>query len=196
MGSGDGSCLLADMKLTEILNPQAEEFSLDTHTRSPGLHLSDILESMELDLGVKRGGKWDKNSLFTLGFLWERVLKYVLQKARYEAEDLIPVGEMECDGIYLTPDAMDVAKWEHHENKCTFKSMRNDPAEYYRYWWQVKAGCYVLETNVAVLNVLFIMGDYKGSGPRWKSWRAEFTDRELKENWQAILSQARKKGML
>ena len=184
------------MKLTEIPVPNAKEFSLDTHTRSKGLHLSDILESMELDLGVKRDGKWDKNALFTLGFLWERVLKYVFLKKHYASGGIILVGELECDGIYLTPDGMDVENWIHHENKFTFKSMRNDPHEYYRYWWQIKAGCYVLETLKARLNVLFIMGDYRGSGPAFKCWEAEFTQRELDENWQSIVNFAKKKGML
>ncbi len=184
------------MILTEIAVPNAEDFSLDTHVRSKGLHLSTILESMEMDLGVKRDGKWEKNALFVLGFLWERVLKFVFLKAQYEAGELISVGELEQDGIYLTPDVMDIENWVHHENKFTFKSMRNDPHEYYRYWWQIKAGCYALKTNRARLQVLFIMGDYRGSGPRWKCWEAEFTDRELRENWQSILSFAKKKGML
>ena len=185
------------MKLTEIDVPNAEEFSLDTHTRSKGLQLSTILESMEMDLGVKRDGKWDKNALFTLGFMWERLLRYVFLKARYEAGELFSVGELECDGVYLTPDVVDITgDWIHEENKFTFKSMRHDPHEYYRYWWQIKAGCYVLETRIAILRVLFVMGDYRGSGPVYKSWRAEFTDRELEENWMAIISHAKKKGWL
>lgn len=184
------------MKLVEIPTPQAEEFSLDTHERSKGLHLSTILESMELDLGVKRDNKWDKNALFTAGFLWERLLKFVILKQRYDSGALIPVGEHFEDGIYLTPDGMDIEDWVHEEWKATYKSLRHDPHEYYRYWWQIKAGCYVLGTNKARLRVWFINGDYRGSGPQWGSWDAEFTDRELRENWQAILNHAKKKEML
>jgi len=40
------------------------------------------------------------------------------------------------------------------------------------------------------------MGDYRGSGPQWRSWEAEFTDRELEENWSSIVSHAKKKGWL
>lgn len=198
MGDGDAYCLYGyrAVKIKELDVPDAEEFSLDTHTRSEGLHLSTILESMELDLGVKRDDKWDKNSLFTVGFLWERVLKFVILKQRFESGAIVPCGEHELDGIYLTPDAMDIDDWVHCEFKATYKSMRHDPSEYYRYWWQIKAGCRVLGTNRARLTVFFIMGDYKGSGPRWKCWEAEFTDRELKENWASIVSQAKKKGWL
>jgi len=185
------------MKLTEIAVPNAEEFSLDTHTRSEGLHLSDILESMELDMEVKRDGKWNKNALFTQGFVWERVLKFVILKQRYDSGALAPVGELEKDGIYLTPDGMDIQDWVHEEWKATYKSMRHDPHEYYRYWWQIKAACHAIGTNKARLRVWFIMGDYRGgSGPQWRSWEAEFTDRELEENWQSIVSHAKKKGML
>ena len=106
------------------------------------------------------------------------------------------MGELERDGIFLTPDGMDIADWVHEEWKATYKSMRHDPHEYYRYWWQIKAACYVIGTNLARLRVWFIRGDYKNSGPQWKSWEVEFTDRELEENWMAIVSHAKKKGWL
>jgi len=185
------------LKLTEIPNIDSEEWSLDTHERSEGLHLSHILESMELSMGVKRDGKWDKNALYTAGFLWERVLKFVILKERYDSGALNPVGELQLEGVYLTPDGVDIAEfWVHEEWKATYKSMRHDPAEYYRYWWQIKAGCYALQTNLARLRVWFIMGDYRGSGPQWKSWDVEFTSRELKENWDSILNFAKKEKML
>jgi len=141
------------VKLTEIPNIDSEEWSLDTHERSKGLHLSHILEGMELSMGVKRDGKWDKDALFTQGFIWERVLKFVILKQRYDSGALVPVGELERDGIYLTPDGMDIEDWVHEEWKATYKSMRHDPAEYYRYWWQIKAGCYVIGTNRARLSL-------------------------------------------
>jgi len=134
LGTWNGGVIRRDcvLKLVEIPSPNAEEFSLDTHERSKGVHLGQILESMELELGVVRDGKWDKNALYTAGFLWERLLKFIILKERYDDGYLIPCGELEKDGIALTPDGMDIKDWVHEEWKATYKSMRHDPEEYYR----------------------------------------------------------------
>ena len=186
------------MKLTEIPDlPNPEDFSIDEHTRSKGVHLSDITKAMDEEMGVKYDSSWgEKSALFIMGFLWERLLTRVMMQARSEKGMLVSAGEHEMDGIYLTPDGMAIDRWEHEEWKCTWQSSNKDPMEFYKYWRQIKAGCLALGTNVGILRVLFVMGDYKGSGPLWKTWRAEFTDRELKENWDQIKNFAKKKGMI
>lgn len=184
------------MIITEIPSILPEEFSMDTHERSPGLHLSDILNSMMAATGKNTDIGWDDAATFAAGFFWERVLRYVLLQARYEQKHLTPCGELEMDGVFITPDVMDVKDWVHEENKLTWKSSNNDPHSYYRYWWQVKAGCRVLETTKARLRVYHVNGDYRGSGPQWKNWEAEFTEQEIEENWSMVLNHARNEGML
>jgi hypothetical protein len=56
---------------------------------------------------------------------------------------------------------------------------------------QIKAYCYVLEVDRACLWAFFVNGDYRGSGPQIKCWEIYFTPRELHDNWQLILVNAR-----
>lgn len=195
------------MKLTKLPAPDPDPkwFSEDNQDRSPGLHLSQVLDLLEETLYgnpdgsyVPSGGSaWSKAALFSLGFIWERVLTDQALKGLTESGRLIRPGEVESDGIVMTPDGYCVdgilEEW-----KCTFKSSGNDIAgeKFRRWWWQIKSYCRAVGVNRARLRVLFVMGDWRGSGPQWKGWEAEFTDRELEENWSMVLNEARRRKWL
>ena len=78
----------------------------------------------------------------------------------------------------------------------SWKSYRTHPNELLNYMMQVKSYCHVVETNVCVMKMMYIMGDYKGSGPMYRESRITFTNRELKENWDMLIGHAKKEGML
>ena len=73
------------------------------------------------------------------------------------------------------------------EYKATWKSTRRCPTEDFYYMTQVKSYCRAVETNVAVMRIFYIVGDYKGSGPIYRVSRIVFTQQELEENWAMIV---------
>lgn len=186
------------MKLVELGDSvDATLFSEDNRPRTTGLHLSQILDDIEKTLGQDyRDHPWDMDPCRALGFLMERVIQSHLIGSLVEAGALIRPGEICRDGIYMTPDGWNVKEEILEEWKVTWKSARRPIESFDRYWWQIKAYCYGLATSRARLRVFFTNGDYRGSGPRLQSWEAEFTERELGDNWTMIRNHARGRGWL
>jgi hypothetical protein len=54
---------------------------------------------------------------------------------------------------------------------------------------QLKSYCYALETNVSVMRIFHIMGDYRGSGPIYRVARIIFSQYELEQNWNMIIKE-------
>lgn len=110
----------------------------------------------------------------------------VKRKVKWKGRQLTVVG---------TPDALDTEDWMIEEWKATWMSCRQpitDP-KFWHYWVQVMAYCYMVGTTRARLRVLFVNGDYSHgdeSGPRLLGWEVEFTEQELKENWDMLLNHA------
>jgi hypothetical protein len=176
---------------------KAIQFSLHNQERSPGLHLSDVLDDMETTIfgDQYRNYSWNLNWSATLGFIWERIIETHIVAALTEQGLLFSPGEITKDGIAMTPDGYN-ADGKIEEWKCAWKSSRHPIEESHRYLWQIKSYCYGIGVNEATLRVLHIMGDYKGSGPLPRFYELVFTDRELNENWEMIVNHAKARGML
>jgi hypothetical protein len=67
-------------------------------------------------------------------------------------------------------------------------SIRHEPTSdrFWRYWAQVKAYCWMIETQTGWLDATYAVGDWKGSGPKRRVWERKFTMKELRENWEMI----------
>jgi hypothetical protein len=117
---------------------------------------------------------------------------------------LIRIGELNLDGIAMSPDAVSFDCKRHilsphtalpavlHEFKCTWKSSRTPLEERVNYLQQMKSYCKALGTNYGVLWVFNVMGDYKfgdsdQSGPRLFTHHIEFSDWEIESSWSEIL---------
>lgn len=186
------------MILTEIPVPYipSYEFSEDNQTRTPGLHLSDVLDHIQLHLGTKPESDWDLNTAAVPGFLAERMLTDQLLKVRVDAGKLIRPGEITKDGIIMTPDGFNLDTWSLEEWKCTWRSMNKDIREFHRYWWQIKSYCYALGTREGYLRVLYLNGAYGANlSPEWKWWSYKFTEQELQENWEMVRNHAKELGV-
>ena len=180
---------------------ESSPISLPPVPRTGGLHLSDVLNYMEITMGTDRGDDdVDYTQYRNLGFAWEYYLDAVLQ-------DLVErPTEITEDGIIMTPDAIDMEGWVVEEWKATFKSIRpvlsswpphseiDIDAFEYNYWrWfvQVKSYCRVMDTTRCRFRVLWINGTYAGSGPIQRVIEIDFTSRELEENWAMVTNNAR-----
>ena len=104
------------------------------------------------------------------------------------------IGEVIKDGIIMSPDGLgvdpdgDVSGVNLEEYKLTWKSIKSHPKDNWNYMTQIQ--CYLngVGLNCCIMRIIYIMGDYKGSGPVYKKFVFEFDDYELEENWQMILN--------
>lgn len=187
------------MRITEVPNFDVTQLGFAPGPpRTPGLHLSDIINSILKSLDPKKydSGIVYPNEYRETGFAFERVLEEAFLARRI---DIVRPGEFELGGIIGSPDGIDVDDWRLREFKCTWKSMREAPThrKFWNYIVQMKAYCRMVGTDRARLDVLFINGDYSdGFVPTSRAWELEFTPRELEENWIMLVNHARAKGML
>lgn len=164
-------------------------------TRSPGLHLSTIIQDILRDLDPRRyGGDFDWNRVES-GTTFERVLERELMARN---PNLVRPGEFHLNGIACSPDGWDPIDRVVEEYKWTWKSSRY-PITDDRFWpWavQIKGYCHVVGTTRARLRVFFVNGDYSNFTPELRSWLLTFTEQELRDNWLMVLNHARHKGLL
>jgi hypothetical protein len=154
------------------------------------VHLTDVTRYIgaKTGLGPNTAGQWDLDAAAEAGFIWEDLLSLVLGRRLGVAP-----GEVELDGIVGSPDGIGPDPWEEvplavQEYKCTWRSVRNGQPDGVWHWMaQVKGYCRMVGTHVVVFRVLYLMGDYKGSGPLRRTFRLEFDQKEIEENWAMIL---------
>lgn len=157
--------------------------------REEGLHLGSLIKSLSsrTGLGYKGAGFFDMELTAEIGLLWEEVLSRIMA----DKYAIRPPNIM-MDGIWVSPDGVNEdPKGEVplvvEEYKATWKSTRNPPTEHFQYMVQVKSYCRALGTNVAIMRIFHLMGDYKGSGPIYRVARIVFSDKEIEENWAMVL---------
>lgn len=167
----------------ELIDEEIPDIGSSTHFRSPGLHLSGILRDLNATLNRSRDSNWDMNPTWAVGLLWEEVL------TRAFADSLgHRLGEVEMGGVIMTPDGFHWKDWELEEFKATWRGMGRELTDptFWDWFAQIKAYCLATNTNVTRMRVLWIMGDYKGSGPKYQRYKITFTDAELEDNWRMI----------
>lgn len=106
------------------------------------------------------------------------------------------IGELERDGIYLTPDLIDsmpdhgrpdLGRHEPNEIKLTWMGSSHPPdsAKWWRYRAQLMGYCWVLRSLSGVLRVVYV------NEGTWKPVRFIWTHNELREHWAMLKSVAR-----
>jgi hypothetical protein len=179
------------MRLTELEVDIADILISDEQSqpRSVGLHVSSIINYILTTTGLsdKRNDfdDDDLNMFAIVGRLWEQMLANILFKPpRYQRP-----GEIECDGIYGSPDAVDCDDACLMEFKVTWKSSSRpiESSAFIKYIAQVKAYCHMLGLSKVRLYVFFVCGNWKPPIPQFKAWEIEFSRAELKTNWDMIV---------
>ena len=191
------------MKLIELQTDDALFEPQPLVRRSPGIHVSDVIRSIE-NAVTKPGQRKAFEDLTEAerrrmgayihgGFAWEEVIRRAVVDMYTGAQGrFISPGELCCDGLIGTPDWYDTEDDCIEEFKCTWRSSRRDiESEFRSWWWQMMAYCYMADTKGARLRVFFVNGDYKDSGPQIKQWQAVFNDEELERNWRMLTQYAR-----
>lgn len=150
------------------------------------LHVSTIIRYVETKLGLATVADWNLNVAAEVGFLWEDVLS-----ATFAARMAARLEEVEKDGIVGSPDGLNVYEGElvNEEYKCTWRSMLRAIEDNWYYMTQFKSYCYMLGVYTTIARVLYLFGDWRDNkGPQYRVYKIDFTETELKENWDMILN--------
>lgn len=186
--------------------------------RSPGVHLTSITKDMMVTAGIKRKYRTpltddQQHLVFENGFLWENAVaeyiqtpenqqieidnwisKYGLEEQRRkELEEasgaIIRPGECSLDGIYMTPDAINVKLFYIHEWKATSIRVKNFsiPTRRVDWIWQVGAYCKVFGMTRGIIRV-WHSADFPQQVTQWV---LDYTQKEIDDNWNAIKTHLR-----
>lgn len=183
--------------------------------RSKGVHVSGIIRCIAQETGILSADDAEELSLqdvrtitdpvallrISIGLAWEAW--YIPQMLSKEGVVDHP-GEMQLDGIYMSPDgeSLDVIITPHnkgqnrlwpriHEVKATYKSTNTvgDLSGQWMWLTQLMAYCKGAKTRYAKMHVLFLDGDYKWPmTPQLKCWELEFTQKEIDDRWDMLKS--------
>lgn len=184
------------MIITKISEPFPETVFRQSHVRSGGVHLSEVIRDMEETLwpGKYEGTRgWDLNSCAQVGVFWEVVLSWA-----YRDTFATDIGEVELDGIVGTPDGVssDDEGVYLEEYKASWKSSKNQPTDIFHYRMQGMGYCKMLGLDRIVFRILHVMGDYAGSGPVYNVWDIRWDQKEIDEAWESLVNHARYRGWL
>lgn len=166
---------------------------------SATLHLSQIYHDLEESASPREPMDEQQMNLYRAGgFVWEQVLHVGFIHSNLSARYVRP-GEVMVDGIVGSPDLLDLDTGAVVDSKFTWRSMRKlDNIEKWFWIWlvQLKGYCRMVGTNKAELWVFFACGDWAPPVPRIRRLGLEFSDQEIKENWDMLVEHARRRGWL
>lgn len=187
-----------DLKLYDFSRLDADLNSFDQKgRRQSGLHVSGLVRAAFKNLKNTEPKPIEGEQPFVrtmAGFLWERSLENAFTE--YMGQDRKGIVKQEGyvkDDVHGTPDG--VADDAIEEYKCTWRSMKKweqDPEENFWMWFaQVKAYCYMAGKNKARFFIFWVNGDYSyktARGPQVTTAEFEFTNEELEDNWRVLLA--------
>lgn len=166
--------------------------------RTPGLHVSDIIQSMLRDIDAKKysndGNSETRQLYFQTGFAFERVMEQAFNARRL---NIFRPGELAMDGVLLSPDGVNLDEGADDEIKWTTRSSRDAlmGSKWNGWHMQFMAYCRALGTRTAIVRALFAMGDWKTKQPEFGTYRVTYTNQEIETNWRALMKHAEQKGM-
>ena len=205
--------------LTKLDNLQFLPVLAPAMPRTLGVvHLSDIYKIVMKRMFPARFGGPMNARLIRVGLIFETML----ERGLIETYATVRPGELISDeGIYMTPDGVNPMLCAGEEYKATYMSCGKGiservwvgelcydiPLDKFLHWFiQMMGYARWLFVNIFILRVLFIDGDWKfiklpdGSSvpnrPIFKSYRIEFTDKEIEGNWEMLMNVAREEGLL
>lgn len=157
--------------------------------RSPGVHLSGVIKYLLVSAGLLEADELGEMMplRMAVGMAWEA---YVVQ---LWPNFIWQPGELCKDNIYGSPDGITGDCLE--EVKATWMSRmeRGNPPQakriidHKRWMLQLAGYCHMLGLTRARLHVLWINGDYRGSGPQYYTYLIEFSQEELTRIWNNMI---------
>lgn len=155
------------------------------------MHLSDVIHDMDRELmGTEEHVVTDLAMLlFEKGYLWEVALSRA-----FGEKGPRKIGEIELDGIIMTPDSVCGAGFQElivEEYKCTACSSTKSPTDNWRWMMQVKGYCKALGASKCIFRILYHVDIMRRPDSAYGVFLLTFTQGELDENWEAVVNHAR-----
>jgi hypothetical protein len=209
--------------LVELV-PAVVNLPPEQHPRTQGVHVGRVIGCIATESGILdakwiedlslveiSGESWwsnlspDNQLRIGIGLAWEQWYAPTLSGVVFHP------GEMEVDGIYMTPDGVDVIRSGPtptdagsfiialHEFKTTYKSVKTVADLQTQWMWltQMKAYCKGLGTTIAYMHTLFLCGDYKYPiRPQLRMWKITFSEAEIEESWDIITGYVRHRQLV
>lgn len=185
-----------------------------TRTRNV-LHLSDIYKRLMVRLQPKRFSldPFTNSPRVETGILFETILEEALAR---KFSTVRPGELVSPEGVYMSPDGVNPDACAGEEYKATWMTSRHGVVDEYgmplpkflHWFFQMMGYAKHLECDEFLLRVLFVNGNYNRSGklkdgspdpdaqPSFKTYRCQFTQREINENWTMLMNVAREEGLL
>jgi hypothetical protein len=153
------------------------------------LHVGAIVKDLAIQYGYLKGDMEMSVTWAQLGCALEHAIAH--RYSLHEPDRYVQIGELEKDGIYGTPDLIDIIDGcIPEEIKAAWMSSNRKPGsqEFWRYEAQLMSYCYMIGSPIGRLRVCHVNGDWKGTGPTAPKYEYKFTRQELLENWARIKS--------
>ena len=161
--------------------------------RSSGVHLSGIIKHVLVAAGQLTPDELtDMMPLrMAVGMAWEAFVVQLWPDLLWQP------GEQCRDGIYGSPDGITEdtleevkATWMSRLEKTESKGVAPPPRsiiEMKRWMLQLAGYCHMLGLTKARMHVLWVNGDYRGSGPQYFTYLIEFSKPELERIWNNLI---------
>ncbi len=177
------------------------------------VHVSDVIKYVQAKVDPIKDNDWDLPMAAEVGFLWEEVYStaFADRYATIRPDEVIKSGMVGSpDGVcfedvYVVDPApgpenkvLIGAKLCDEEYKATWRHMRKTPDQIWYWMTQFKSYCFMLDTDTTYVKILYVVGDYRGSGPQYREYRLKFTEYEIYDNWKMLelnLEEMKRKGM-
>lgn len=160
---------------------------LPMQDRSPGIHLSDIINDLSIRQGHYAASPLNM-ARAQLGCALEWAM--IERLMRHHPGRYIRLPEVEKDGVYCTLDLLDRHLRSPHEFKLTWQSLSSGPGSkgFWKYETQLCAQSHVINSDRGVLPVTFTMGNYRDDrSPAFREWEYIWEMEERQRNWDKLL---------
>jgi hypothetical protein len=161
------------------------------HARTTGVHLSGVLVKVAESIGVLKPGDPIEEDLplrVVAGHMWEEFAVSLYPSIVWQP------GETCVDDVWMTPDGIEADFLPGvdalHEFKCTWKKVRSGPDLLTEWYWmaQGKGYCKGYGVRHVKWHVFYVNGDYRNSGPIYKTYTVEFSEKEIEQSWRMVLN--------
>ena len=187
----------------------------EDHTRSPGVHASNIVRDIGLTMGYLKPEYANESKphpvRVTMGLAWEdHIFPHHHPEVLYHPGEtmVVPGVSGTCDGLSFDRGTNTDQRWVEfaengegvvHECKLTWKSMKKELDLSAEWMWlsQTMLYCWGWGMTKAIYHIMWVNGNYKygepDGEPNYRLYGLTFTKKELEDNAKMIYKRGKDK---
>lgn len=191
------------MEFSDLAKRQPKRRPRNADKRTSGVHLSGVNRYVLQTSGMLAKDKETKDvedNEFPLRMAFGVAMEEYL--VGFYPDLIWQPGEYERDGVICTPDGLSELNVDPNLNgpevvcieeikgatwKSSFKR-RGEAILSERIWmWQLAGECAILHREYCRLHVVYVMGDYRQSGPQYFTYLIHFPVEEVERHWKNVV---------